>query len=83
MTHVVRWLAAVDWMSALLLISDSSPTSRDVRLGPISAEIRCLRYGRSAPNNGLMSGVAATSRLGQERLSGHGLDVTRGLGNDP
>src|SRR5260370_24157924 len=32
---------------------------RNVRNGSISAEIRCLRHVRSAPNNGLKSDVAA------------------------
>ncbi len=40
----------------------------DVADGSIPAEIRCLRYVRSAPNNGLMSDIAA-SRFGA--INGH------------
>jgi hypothetical protein len=40
-------------------MSDHNPRgAADVRYGSISAEIRCLRHVRSAPNNGLMSDVA-------------------------
>src|SRR5205085_243247 len=47
-----------------------SQTSGDVREGPISAEIRCLRHVRLASNNGLMSDVAATRFRAQEGTNG-------------